>query len=74
MDVQVAALTRKMVESAARDGEPIVVFDGDTPLSRITPMAGEMQANAPYFTHFPHDPSACFYTCWRHPRPALVSA
>ncbi len=59
-----AAALRK----AVKDDEEFVLFEGDEPLFRCTPVAQSLAKSEKHFLYYPHDPADCLYTCWRHPR------
>jgi antitoxin (DNA-binding transcriptional repressor) of toxin-antitoxin stability system len=64
--IQIAELTPKLVREALKKGERLVVFDAGEPIALISGAAAELQRHRDYFVHYPHDPSECFNTCWRH--------
>jgi hypothetical protein len=56
------------LRKAIKDDEEFVLFDGEEPLFRCTPVAQALKSSENHFKYYPHDPAACLYTCWRHPR------
>lgn len=63
VQVKDAAALRK----AVKDGEEFVLFDGDEPLYVATPVGQALEKSKNHVLYYPHDPSECLYTCWRHP-------
>jgi hypothetical protein len=66
----VQAKDARAVRKAIDENEEFVLFDGDEPLYRCTPVAQALEKDAKRFHYYPHDPAECLYTCWRHPRVA----
>lgn len=64
--IQISGPTLKAVRDALRSGDDVVIFDGDVPLGRLVPIDAELKRRKDFFTHYPHDASECFNTCWRH--------
>lgn len=64
----VQAKDQAALRKAVKDGEEFVLFDGDEPLFRCTPVPQAVAAKKNFFTYYPHAPAECLYTCWRHPR------
>lgn len=57
------------LRKAVRENEEFVLFDeAGEPLFRCTPVAQALAQSKNHFLYYPHDPAACLYTCWRHPR------
>jgi antitoxin (DNA-binding transcriptional repressor) of toxin-antitoxin stability system len=64
VQVKDAAGLRKAVD----DGAEFVLFNGDEPVARVTPIALALEKSKEWFQAFPHPASECLWTCWRHPR------
>jgi antitoxin (DNA-binding transcriptional repressor) of toxin-antitoxin stability system len=63
---QIGEVTPKLIQVAIKKGERLVVFDGGEPIALITGATAELGRHRDFFVHYPHDPSECFNTCWRH--------
>lgn len=64
--IQVSEVTPKLIRAAIKRGERLMVFDGGEPIALITGAAAELGRRRDFFVHYPHDPSECYGTCWRH--------
>lgn len=59
---------------AVKDNVEFVLFDGDEPLFRCTPVPEALASKKNFFIYYPHEPAECLYTCWRHPREGAAVA
>lgn len=71
--LQIGEVTPKLIKEAIKKGERIIVFDGGEPIALISGAAAELGRHKDFFVHYPHDPSECFNTCWRHDPAALTA-
>ncbi len=64
--VQITELTPKALLALIKKGENVVLFDGGEPVAQLLVSAAELARRKDFFKFYPHDPTECFGTCWRH--------
>ncbi len=61
------AIERKLLEVLSREETTLLTMD-ERPFATVLPIAVEIDKKEKYLLHFSHDPTECYYTCWRHDR------